>query len=107
MRSSSSIRRGNTETDGDGNVGNPGRDGHCAAGGLKKKSAIAAGVGPSPTCSIGAASVATSRQSISDGAITIKVAPDDLRRASHAEQLDEKGHLVEQLAVSTVLTGFA
>ena len=107
MRSSSSIRPRNTETDGDGNLGNPERDGHCAAGGLKKKSAIAAGVGPSPTCSIGAATVAASRHSITDGRSRLRWAPDHLRRASHAEQLDKTGHLVEQVAVSIVLTGFA
>src|SRR6516164_4797187 len=39
----------------DGRIGDPGRGGHCAHGGcLKKNSAMAAGVGPSPTCSIGA-----------------------------------------------------
>jgi len=74
---------------------------------LNKKSAIAAGVGPSPTCSIGAASVAASRHSITDGRFRLRWAPDDLRRASHAEQLDKTGHLVEQVSISIFLTGFA
>jgi hypothetical protein len=34
-------------------------------------------------------------------------APDDLRRASHAKDLDKTGHLVEQVSVAIVLAGFA